>query len=115
MIEPIASHTMSLSHVENSRRSIIYPQNSMPRIGITGTKGHLKARGWCGSLIRRIITAAATRQKARRSEEHTSELQSQSNLVCRLLLEKHNAGRGDIGSAYRACLALSLSLFFAFC
>src|SRR2546430_4958965 len=29
----------------------------------------------------------------RRSEEHTSELQSQSNLVCRLLLEKkkHNA------------------------
>src|SRR5688572_31722401 len=26
--------------------------------------------------------------KAARSEEHTSELQSQSNLVCRLLLEK---------------------------
>src|SRR2546430_10936901 len=28
------------------------------------------------------------RPPARRSEEHTSELQSQSNLVCRLLLEK---------------------------
>src|SRR2546430_7579149 len=28
---------------------------------------------------------------ATRSEEHTSELQSQSNLVCRLLLEKKNA------------------------
>src|SRR5688572_32037141 len=27
-----------------------------------------------------------------RSEEHTSELQSQSNLVCRLLLEKKTAG-----------------------
>src|SRR5688572_32519104 len=27
-------------------------------------------------------------QQADRSEEHTSELQSQSNLVCRLLLEK---------------------------
>src|SRR2546430_5191436 len=27
-------------------------------------------------------------QAAERSEEHTSELQSQSNLVCRLLLEK---------------------------
>src|SRR5688572_32770472 len=26
-----------------------------------------------------------------RSEEHTSELQSQSNIVCRLLLEKNNA------------------------
>src|SRR2546427_9616062 len=29
-----------------------------------------------------------TRSPGNRSEEHTSELQSQSNLVCRLLLEK---------------------------
>src|SRR2546430_11258373 len=28
------------------------------------------------------------RNEIKRSEEHTSELQSQSNLVCRLLLEK---------------------------
>src|SRR2546430_12537134 len=33
------------------------------------------------------VTAVGQRG-ARRSEEHTSELQSQSNLVCRLLLEK---------------------------
>src|SRR2546427_52435 len=32
--------------------------------------------------------AIAAGQGAMRSEEHTSELQSQSNLVCRLLLEK---------------------------
>src|SRR2546430_10663332 len=31
--------------------------------------------------------------RAARSEEHTSELQSQSNLVCRLLLEKKNNRR----------------------
>src|SRR6516165_10163785 len=31
---------------------------------------------------------------ASRSEEHTSELQSQSNLVCRLLLEKKKRNRG---------------------
>src|SRR5688572_31227741 len=31
---------------------------------------------------------ARERRRAGRSEEHTSELQSQSNLVCRLLLEK---------------------------
>src|SRR2546430_10885098 len=31
---------------------------------------------------------ASSRLPRRRSEEHTSELQSQSNLVCRLLLEK---------------------------
>src|SRR2546430_12672056 len=30
-----------------------------------------------------------------RSEEHTSELQSQSNLVCRLLLEKKNHNQAD--------------------
>src|SRR2546427_7423513 len=30
----------------------------------------------------------------RRSEEHTSELQSQSNLVCRLLLEKKKSNNG---------------------
>src|SRR2546430_11200014 len=33
-------------------------------------------------------TSSALTAPPRRSEEHTSELQSQSNLVCRLLLEK---------------------------
>src|SRR6266566_9142997 len=32
--------------------------------------------------------SAASRSRGRRSEEHTSELQSPCNLVCRLLLEK---------------------------
>src|SRR2546430_12597288 len=31
--------------------------------------------------------------RSKRSEEHTSELQSQSNLVCRLLLEKEKDNR----------------------
>src|SRR2546430_7621502 len=35
-----------------------------------------------------------------RSEEHTSELQSQSNLVCRLLLEKKKKNRG---LSHRSC------------
>src|SRR3712207_7292279 len=34
--------------------------------------------------------AAASRARRRRSEEHTSELQSRQYLVCRLLLEKKN-------------------------
>src|SRR2546427_13283050 len=33
--------------------------------------------------------------RAGRSEEHTSELQSQSNLVCRLLLEKKKDQAGE--------------------
>src|SRR5688572_32001841 len=36
----------------------------------------------------------------RRSEEHTSELQSQSNLVCRLLLEKKKYPRPSVWGAF---------------
>src|SRR2546430_12691756 len=39
-----------------------------------------------------------TRARFERSEEHTSELQSQSNLGCRLLLEKKKPGEGTVGS-----------------
>src|SRR2546427_8277965 len=35
-----------------------------------------------------FFTYSLQRESGYRSEEHTSELQSQSNLVCRLLLEK---------------------------
>src|SRR2546427_5723453 len=35
-----------------------------------------------------FLAARADLEQEQRSEEHTSELQSQSNLVCRLLLEK---------------------------
>src|SRR2546427_1879045 len=35
----------------------------------------------------------------RRSEEHTSELQSQSNLVCRLLLEKKKNNKNQLCGA----------------
>src|SRR5690242_21380217 len=36
---------------------------------------------------------------SQRSEEHTSELQSHVNLVCRLLLEKKKQARTDRGAA----------------
>src|SRR2546430_10069650 len=41
----------------------------------------------------RLRDARGSRHAAPRSEEHTSELQSQSNLVCRLLLEKKNTSQ----------------------
>src|SRR5256885_9772298 len=37
---------------------------------------------------RRTLSATSSSNAASRSEEHTSELQSPCNLVCRLLLEK---------------------------
>src|SRR5438270_12300044 len=39
----------------------------------------------------RMVANRVFLKNPKRSEEHTSELQSQSKLVCRLLLEKKNA------------------------
>src|SRR3712207_7094898 len=39
-------------------------------------------------VLRRSCPAARGRKNRKRSEEHTSELQSRQYLVCRLLLEK---------------------------
>src|SRR2546430_9266894 len=44
----------------------------------------------CRGVFGEIVREAGLRPEQSRSEEHTSELQSQSNLVCRLLLEKKN-------------------------
>src|SRR2546430_5131291 len=54
-------------------------------------------RRWVGivHLRTRARPAAGSRTRRGRSEEHTSELQSQSNLVCRLLLEKKKKKNSD--------------------
>src|SRR5690606_41999568 len=44
------------------------------------------------AALRRIVCAELLDVECLRSEEHTSELQSRENLVCRLLLEKKKAG-----------------------
>src|SRR2546430_4332474 len=41
--------------------------------------------------------------RSARSEEHTSELQSQSNLVCRLLLEKKKNILNTMSPVFAAC------------
>src|SRR2546430_12991401 len=48
---------------------------------------------------------SAGESKPERSEEHTSELQSQSNLVCRLLLEKKKEKSTTRGSICAELLA----------
>src|SRR5256886_3180125 len=54
---------------------------SCPPTTVIGVVGDVQYRGLAGE-------ADAVYAPLARSEEHTSELQSQSNLVCRLLLEK---------------------------
>src|SRR2546430_12528915 len=80
-------------------RSTLFPYTTLFRSGVSGISSDMRdllraeardphaaasvalycyqARKWIGSFAAVL-----------RSEEHTSELQSQSNLVCRLLLEK---------------------------
>src|SRR4051812_49639022 len=49
------------------------------------------ARPWSRSRAERPNAPLSGAARTRRSEEHTSELQSHVNLVCRLLLEKKNS------------------------
>src|SRR2546430_5126906 len=61
-------------------RSTLFPYTTLFR-SVAGLKDEfLTANAAAGGPINPL--------RATRSEEHTSELQSQSNLVCRLLLEK---------------------------
>src|SRR2546430_4375120 len=67
-------------------RSTLFPYTTLfrsPRASRTcSSSGGRSARACTTSRWR------SRRRRSWRSEEHTSELQSQSNLVCRLLLEK---------------------------
>src|SRR2546430_8924750 len=76
-------------------RSTLFPYTTLFR-SFGGEKGQIEA-----ILIHDAFPARGGVEQAQilaadlrpiRSEEHTSELQSQSNLVCRLLLEKKNKG-----------------------
>src|SRR5688572_32181564 len=66
----------------------IYTLSLHDALPISGALGHERAVGGARIRRRRAPRARPDRGACRRSEEHTSELQSQSNLVCRLLLEK---------------------------
>src|SRR2546427_6429667 len=66
-------------------RSTLFPYTTLFRSKIC-----LRAPAWAAvlCLATRVATTQVIPWPRGRSEEHTSELQSQSNLVCRLLLEK---------------------------
>src|SRR5438270_9768119 len=58
--------------------------SASPGVSIASTEKYILST----SAWRKAIETPGLADDSRRSEEHTSELQSQSNLVCRLLLEK---------------------------
>src|SRR5688572_31629135 len=64
------------------------PQDRPPRApGLYSRRGPAAH----GVAVEEVVRHRWCAKDATRSEEHTSELQSQSNLVCRLLLEKKNS------------------------
>src|SRR5690606_39764697 len=81
-------------HSFPTRRSSDLSKPRNPRIGLK----------WCPPFSTRTGSPFPWKRRAPRSEEHTSELQSRENLVCRLLLEKkkkeeettHNQTRLDL-------------------
>src|SRR2546430_3888907 len=71
-------------------RSTLFPYTTLFRSRARLT---LSADSWRIGAV-----SPACQRRSVRSEEHTSELQSQSNLVCRLLLEKKNYQKLALGS-----------------
>src|SRR5688572_32741992 len=69
---PYTTLFRSAAHVHTRRAALVRPEQR--------AHGHRRDRG------------------RPRSEEHTSELQSQSNLVCRLLLEKKNTNNKQLAT-----------------
>src|SRR2546427_1588079 len=85
-------------------RSTLFPYTTLfrstsPTMGIPASTPGCFAR----NVARAFSLAATVPIVVTRSEEHTSELQSQSNLVCRLLLEKKKKNNAI------ACIQYSLT------
>src|SRR5688572_31866959 len=88
---------VSSMNVTDSTRDVASPIVTMKSSGVRSRSGvpRLSVTRTSTSTRETVIVSpncanadAAARSDIARSEEHTSEPQSQSNLVCRLLLEK---------------------------
>src|SRR2546422_1367185 len=80
-------------------RSTLFPYTTLFRSLSPGSAKFPRSRGRCSKPLRPASWSAypfeqplvrRSHPRSRRSEEHTSELQSRLHLVCRLLLEKKN-------------------------
>src|SRR5256885_11516111 len=81
--------TLFRSMVETGDESATEPATTLDAAGLLCPLPVLKARRALKAVPPGgILEVLATDPGATRSEEHTSELQSPCNLVCRLLLEK---------------------------
>src|SRR5688572_31429477 len=71
-------------------RSTLFPYTTLFRSRMMAVGHSNKEIAEELSIAIKTVEVHKANAMRKRSEEHTSELQSQSNLVCRLLLEKKN-------------------------
>src|SRR5690348_17600564 len=78
---PYTTLFRSPGHARGSERDARRPEEALPRVRRAGVRA---------GRVRLVPGLERHDRRRRRSEEHTSELQSPVHLVCRLLLEKKN-------------------------
>src|SRR2546430_4094996 len=83
-------------------RSTLFPYTTLFRSRL------VELQGGCVALL--SLLGEGAKQPEQRSEEHTSELQSQSNLVCRLLLEKKKNQKNIFPQQGQSVTAMEISL-----
>src|SRR2546430_7020784 len=86
-------------------RSTLFPYTTLFRsrepFSRSARRGDSCLHAAAGPQLHAIPSSRRAQGRAhRRSEEHTSELQSQSNLVCRLLLEKKKKTKQQTRGGY---------------
>src|SRR2546430_11708779 len=88
-------------------RSTLFPYTTLFRSGSSAWPTLSSRSCTCHSPVDCCLRKQGLHLSGSRSEEHTSELQSQSNLVCRLLLEKKKRCRaaGPIGNSHQLLTA----------
>src|SRR5205814_2393347 len=105
---PISLHSFFLTVIPPPPRSTLFPYTTLFRSSSAWTPGSTgpptvpitRAAGW-EKRCSRSPSSSRPISGSRRSEEHTSELQSLRHLVCRLLLEKKKHNNNTKTDAYQ--------------
>src|SRR2546427_9225952 len=84
-VSPLTACTRAIAPATGAAGAVVKLQTTLAPIGVPAALVTVPA-----TVAVKTVPAAngVVGVRVARSEEHTSELQSQSNLVCRLLLEK---------------------------
>src|SRR6516162_5918029 len=95
IVQPFRKPAINFFFFNDPAPTEIYPLSLHDALPIPGRAMSWRSR----ALARPSSSRGSGRSPTRRSEEHTSELQSPCNIVCRLLREKKNRWRPPVTSS----------------